>query len=169
MKACLFFVSLFAITAAFAETDDEPYTGNDTSIWVPLYGENWFDHYADEYIGLFPGGRSNQFHDQYIGEAWYDDPITKDWDIFEREYIYDGEWFAVLWYYRATNTSNGFKQWETTLAIGKIKDGKMTDWIEYFDDSVGHLQELALLPFFEPGGEKIPWPPNAALNMPYRP
>ncbi|MEM7790273.1 MAG: hypothetical protein AAF546_02625 [Verrucomicrobiota bacterium] len=145
------------------------YTGSEASKWIPEYGEDWFNHFSDDYIGLFPGGRSNKYHDAYIGEAWYDDPITKDWVIFDRKYIYEGQWFAVLWFYTATNTSNGFQQVESTIGMGKIEDGKMSVWIEYFDDSVGHMQELRIMPFFEEGGEGLPWPPNSTLKQEYRP
>lgn len=175
MKKLIILTLLTSVSIAGAAPDEsvqkaeEPYTGSDASIWIPKYGEEWFKHYADNYVALYPGGRSNVYHDAYIGEAWYSNPTTKDWDIFQRDYIYDGQWFGVLWFYRATKVDNGFKQVESTIGMGKIVDGKLKIWIEYFDDSVGHMQELRIMPKFKEGDEGLPWPEGAPITQEYRP
>jgi len=138
--------------------------------WVPLYGEEWWHHYHPAYEGWFPGGRSNFYHDKWIfGKVAIKHALTDNWLIFNRNYSFDGQWFAVEWSYRATDKTDGFKQWESTMGFGRIKDGKLILWCEYFDDSVGHLQKLGLMPIYEADEPHAPWPAKAILHMPYRP
>ena len=142
---------------------------NDSAEWVPLYGEKWWDYYHADFEGFFPGGKSNLMHDRYLARIRKNTALTVDWQIFKRHYVFDGEWFAVEWFYRATNVSDGFRQWESTLGIGRLKEGKMVLWTEYFDDSVGELQHIGLLPFYGENEAAFPWPEKAALSLPYRP
>jgi hypothetical protein len=157
--------------ALFAADAVKPMTviTNDAAAWIPLYGEQWWNYYHHVYVGLYPGGRSNLMHDRYLARVRKNTALTVDWQIFKRDYTYDGEWFAVEWFYRATHVSDGFRQWESTLGIGRLKEGKLVLWTEYFDDSVGELQRIGLLPFYRDDEPKFPWPEEAKLSLPYRP
>lgn len=157
---------------AFAQTTEPKpmkVMTNVASEWIPLYGETWWDYYHPDWEGFFPGGRSNRFHELYLAKVRRNNPLTVDWRIFNRKYVYDGSWFAVEWFYRATHVEDGFQQWEATLGIGRIKEGKMVLWTEYFDDNVGNLQRVGLMPFYEPDEAIMPWPKGAVLKLPYRP
>jgi hypothetical protein len=138
---------------------------------VPLYGEEWWNHYHPDYESWYPGGRSNRFHDAWIATVLKKHAVTKDWEILNRDYSYDGQWFAVEWHYRATYLDDGFREWETTVGFGRIQDGKIILWVEYFDDAVGGLQKLGLMPLCEPNEPVAPWPAKATalVRMPYRP
>jgi hypothetical protein len=151
------------------EASTAPVVTNDSAVWLPIYGEKMFDHQHPDWEGWFPGGRNNRFHDLYVQSVWQRAPITKDWKISNRAYVFDGEWFAVEWFYRATYTDDGFREWESTLGIGRLVDGKMILWTEYFDDSVGNLQRLRLMPLFEADEPVFPWPQKAVIRIPYRP
>jgi len=168
--ACLAFLSV-CLPACLSAAEDKPMTviTNDASEWIPLYGETWFDYYHPDWEGYFPGGRDNRFHTQWVAERWYKNQITKDWTITNKTHVFDGEWFAVEWHYQATYLSDNFTEWETTLGIGKIVDGKLILWIEYFDDVVGKLQKLKLMPFPDKGETVFPWPIKAEISLPYRP
>ncbi|WP_221033115.1 hypothetical protein [Actomonas aquatica] len=157
-----------ALGAAAETKPMEVYT-NDSAEWIPLYGETWWDYYHPDWEGQFPGGRSNRFHEQWVQARWFQNPITKDWQIFDRSYVYDGEWFAVEWNYKATYLSDNFTEHEFTLGVGRIVDGKMILWLEYFDDNVGKLQKLGLMPFPDEGEAVYPWPAKAKISLPYRP
>jgi hypothetical protein len=137
--------------------------------WVPLYGEKWWEHYHPAYEGWYPGGRANLYHDTWLAKVAIKHALTDNWLIFDRDYAYDGQFFAVEWSYRATDKSDGFKQWESTLGFGRIHEGKIILWCEYFDDSVGHLQKLGLMPLYEADEAHAPWPAKAILRLPYRP
>lgn len=161
-----------APAGAVEKTDAPPYDPTHTAAqWIPLFGEEWWNHYHPDYESWYPGGRSNRFHDAWLGKVMIKNALTKDWEIMNRTYSYDGQWFAVEWHYRATYLDNGFRQWETTIGFGKIQDGKMILWLEYFDDAVGNLQKLGLMPLCEPGEPVAPWPAKATdiIRMPYRP
>lgn len=92
--------------------------------WVPLFAEDWWNHYHPDYQAWYPGGRSNRFHDMWIAKVMIKHAQTKDWEIINRDYAFDGQWFAVEWHYRSTYIADGFRQWETTLAFAKIHEGK---------------------------------------------
>ncbi|MGJ3242916.1 MAG: hypothetical protein ACFE0O_08185 [Opitutales bacterium] len=158
------------LQAQDAEPTDEPppYTGDSAEAWIERYGEVWFDHFGDSYESWYPGGRSNEFHDQWIRKMLYEDPRTTDWTIFNQQYVFDGQWYAVEWFYQSTYTDTSFQQWESTFCLGKIEDGKLVVWYEFFDD-FGELQKLGLMPKFKKGEAIFPWPEDATLHLPYRP
>ena len=139
--------------------------------WAAQWGEKWYERYHDEVDAQYPGGRSNKYHDLYIQEALKDveDPWV-DWQITNRDYLFDGEWFAVEWFYQSTQQSTGIKQVESTVAFGKIEDDRLRIWIEYFDDMVGQYQTLGVMKHFDKETETpYPWPKDTAIKRKYRP
>lgn len=139
--------------------------------WTAEWGEKWYERYHDEVDSQYPGGRSNKFHDLYIQEALKnnDDPWV-DWQITNRHYLFDGDWFAAEWFYQSTQQSTGITQVESTVAFGKIEDDHLRVWIEYFDDMVGRYQVLGVMGPFDKSKEKpYPWPENAPIKRKYRP
>jgi hypothetical protein len=137
--------------------------------WVPHFAEEWWNHYHPDYEAWYPGGRSNRFHDAWLARVMKKHARSVNWEIFNRQYAFDGQWFAVEWFYRATDVDSDFRQWESTLAFARIHEGKKILWIEYFDDSVGNLQRIGMMPFFDADEPIAPWPAKAILKMPYRP
>lgn len=137
--------------------------------WIPLFGEKWWDHYHPDYKAWYPGGRSDRYHDTWIAKVNRVHLRTTDWRIFNRDYAYDGQWFAVEWFYRATDKADGFQQWESTLGFGRIEEGRIILWAEYFDNGVGELQRIGLLPLYEAAEPHAPWPARARISLPYRP
>jgi hypothetical protein len=146
-----------------------PVVTNDSAKWIPIFGENIWAQYHPDWQGWFPGGHSNRFHQMYVQNVWDHHPVTKDWEVFNKHWVFDGEWFAVEWFYRAKFMDDGFRQWESTLGIGHLKDGKLISWTEYFDDEVGYLQHLRLMPPYDDTEPVYPWPAKAILKLPYRP
>jgi len=142
---------------------------DDSAVWLPLYGERMMEYYHPDWQGWFPGGRSNRFHEQYAQGVWQRAPSTRDWQLLNRTYVPDGEWFAMEYFYRATYTADGFRQWEATLGVGRLKEGRLVLWMEFFDDSLGNLQRLRLMPLFGEQEPVYPWPVKAVLSLPYRP
>lgn len=170
--ACAALVATSAPAALGVEASRPAYDPNHTAKeWVPLFAEDWWNHFHPDYQAWYPGGRSNRFHDAWIGKVMVKHARTKDWEIINKAYAFDGQWFAVEWHYRSTYLDDGFRQWETTLAFARIHEGKKILWIENFDDAVGSLQKLGLMPLCEPGEPVAPWPAKATetMRMPYRP
>jgi hypothetical protein len=142
---------------------------NDSAKWIPVFGDNIWAQYHPDWQGWFPGGHSNRFHELYVKTKWDRHPITDKWIVSNQDWVFNGEWFAVEWFYRASYTDDGFQQWESTLGIGRLKDNKLVSWTEYFDDSVGNLQHLRLMPVYDITEPVFPWPAKASLHLPYRP
>ena len=97
------------------------------------------------------------------------DTATSDWKITNKHYMYDGDWYAVEWLYQSTQTSTGLVQRESALSFGKVQDGQLIVWIEYFDDMVGHYQWIGAMPLFEKDEAPFPWPAKSPLKRKYRP
>lgn len=139
--------------------------------WVERWGGKWWERYHPEYVAEYPGGRSNIYHDQYIQKAMkrLEETATGDWKITGKSYLYDGDWFAVEWFFESTQTATGRVQKESTLAFGRIEDDRLIEWIEYFDDMVGWYQMIGAMRLPAEGEPVFPWPADTALSREYRP
>lgn len=153
--------------ASAAEADDEQAVRQ----WIETWGDRWSERYHPDYDAQYPGGRSNRFHDKYIGEALkrLADTATGDWKIFNKHYMYDRDWFVVEWIYESTQTSTGLVQRESTVAFGRIVDDRLKIWIEYFDDMVGAYQWIGAMPLYGDEEMPYPWPEKTPLRRDYRP
>ncbi len=139
--------------------------------WVANWGDKWWERYHPDYDARYPGGRSNRYHDLYIAEAMkrLADTSTSDWNIFNKHYFYDDNWFIVEWLYESTQTSTGLVQRESTLAFGEIVDDRLRIWVEYFDDMVGAYQWIGAMPLYGDDELPYPWPASSPLKRAYRP
>lgn len=149
--------------------DEAP--SKDAEEWIERWGDRWTERYHPDVDEQYPGGRSDRFHRQYVAEALMQRPdlATDDWKIFNKHYMYDGDWFIVEWLYQSTHVATGKVQRESTVAFGKIEDDRLRIWIEYFDDMVGHYQWIGAMKMFELDEEPYPWPAETALRRAYRP
>lgn len=137
--------------------------------FIDRVGDDSLKYFADSIEESYPFGRSNKTRDEEIAKGGGMETTTTDWKLSNRHYLFDGDWYAVQWFYSATTIKTGKKQLECTLAFGKVQDGKLVVWNEYFDDLVGELQQAGELPFYEPDEAPFPWPAAATLKHPYRP
>lgn len=139
--------------------------------WLDEWGEKWWERFHSDLDARYPGGRSNIFHDMYIAESMKNFPLNRnsDWNVSNRHYILDGDWFAVEWLYEATNATTGKVQRESTVAFGRIVDNQLMVWIEYFDDMVGHYQRIGAMRLFHENEHPFPWPARTVLTRQYRP
>ena len=137
--------------------------------FIDQVGDNSLKYFADSIEESYPFGRSNKARDEEISKGGGMETITTDWKLTNRHYLFDGDWYAVQWFYGATTIKTGKKQLECTLAFGKVKDGKLVVWNEYFDDTVGELEQEGKLPLYQPDETPFPWPAAATLKHPYRP
>ncbi len=137
--------------------------------FISQFGDDWMNHFAAEYESAYPFGRSNQKHDAEIAQALTLSQATENLTLTNKRYLFDGDWYAVQWIYGATSTKTRKRQTESTVAFGRVKDGKLVVWEEYFDDLVGELQADGKLPLYQADEEPYPWPAGATIKHPYRP
>ena len=148
----------------------QPPPSNDVAQqFIARTGDDALKFFADSIEESYPFGRSNKAHDAEIAKGGGMETITTDWKVFNKHYLFDGDWFAVEWFYSATTVKTGGKQLESTLAFGKVQDGKLVVWDEYFDDVVGELEQDGKLPLYDLDEMPFPWPAKAVLKHPYRP
>ena len=80
------------------------------------------------------------------------------WDQF----FVDGDKFAFAYQFAATDRSTGKRQAVGTGVVGRIKDGKIIQFKEYYDEQVAELQYQGKLPLDE--GQVTPWPASVWLR-----
>ncbi len=167
-KAALSLIVLALAGGAFA---DEAAREEAVQNWIDQWAETFWERYHPDYDSQYPGGRSNRFHDIYVNEVLsrLPQPAISSFEISNRHYMIDGDWFVVEWFYDATQDSTGWKQRESTVAFGKIVDDRLKIWIEYFDDMVGRYQRIGVLPLYADDEMPYPWPQTDELWRAYRP
>ena len=166
-----FFLINFLGNFLFAQHEDSLVHAGVAEKWVNQWGEKWWQRYHSDIDSQYPGGRSNRNHDLYIQKALKDNPSGwEDWKVSNQDWLFDGKWFAVEWFYQATQASTGNVQIESTLAFGKIEDDHLIVWIEYFDDMVGRYQSIGAMKLFDKKKDiPFPWPKETRLKRKYRP
>ena len=80
------------------------------------------------------------------------------WD----EFFVAGDRFALAYQFAATDRGSGKRQAVGTGVVGRLKDGKIILFKEYYDESVAELQYQGKLPLDE--GEVAPWPARIWLR-----
>ena len=153
-------------TIGLAAADGNPGAARE---FVARFGPTWFEHLHDDIQSAYPFGRSNKANDAKIAKVFDVNTVSRDVALTDEHYLYDGDQYAVQWFYHATFVQTGAKQVECTLAFGRVQDGQLIEWREYFDDAVGELQAAGALPLYAPGEEPFPWPRQAQIRRPYRP
>jgi hypothetical protein len=138
-------------------------------VFVDRVGDDLLNCFADSIDEAYPFGRSNKAHDDEIAKAGGMQTTTNEWKLWNKHFFFDGDWFAVEWFYGATTIKTGGKQIESTLAFGKVKDGKIIIYNEFFDDTVGEMEQSGILPLYTEDEFPFPWPAGAKIKHPYRP
>ncbi len=80
------------------------------------------------------------------------------WD----EFFIDGDKFAFAYQFAATDRATGKRQAVGTGVVGRIEDGKIVLFKEYYDEQVAELQYQGKLPLDE--GQVSPWPASVWLR-----
>ena len=162
------FPALLILSALAVAAADESAAGA-ARAFIAAHGPRWFEHLHPDIQSAYPFGRSNRANDAEIAKGLDINTVSRDVSITDEHYLYEGDWYGVQWFYRATFVKGGAKQQESTLAFGRVQDGQLIEWREYFDDAVGELQAEGKLPLYAPGEEPFPWPAGAKICHPYRP
>lgn len=77
-------------------------------------------------------------------------------------FLYDGKKFATAYQFAATDRETEKRQAVGTGVVGRIKDGKIIEFKEYYDEEVAVLQYAGKLPLDE--GQVSPWPASVWLR-----
>jgi hypothetical protein len=154
------------VLAAQAATAPGP---DDAAGFIATRGPNQFDYTHPDIKEAFPFGRSDAANDKKLADSHAFGALTDFGALDHRHYIVEGDRFAVEWLYHATWKRTGNKQVEASLCFGRVKDQQLISWTEYFDDTVGELQDQHLLPLYAESEVNYPWPSPTALSRVYRP
>ena len=169
-QSIVFLLLIHVIPTVAQHEDSVSYEGI-AEKWVNEWGEKWWERYHKDLDSRYPGGRSDQSHDLFVQEVLKKNPSGwEDWKVSHQDWLFDGNWFSVEWFYEATHIKTGKKQIESTLAFGKIEDDHLIIWIEYFDDMVGRYQSIGAMKLFDKDEDTpFPWPDETKLKRKYRP
>lgn len=140
--------------------------------FIAAHGDDWFNHKADDIREAYPFGWSDKANNDRIARELGPADPAANMTITRHHYVFAGDWYAVAWVYEAIHVETGRRQSESTLAFGRVRDGRLAEWREYFDDSVGARQLGQLpesLPAYAADEPPSPWPRAAGFQHPYRP
>jgi hypothetical protein len=127
------------------------------------------DYQHPELKEAFPFGRSDLANDKKLAALGAFDALTDYEGLDHKHFIVEGNRYAVEWLYHATWKSTKNKQVEASLCFARVKDQLLISWTEYFDDTVGELQDKHLLPLYGDPKELFPWPSPTTTTRIYRP
>jgi hypothetical protein len=142
---------------------------DDAATFIATRGPNQFDFTHPDITEAFPFGRSDAANDKKLADLHAFGALTDFGALDHRHYLVEGDRFAVEWLYHATWKKTGRPQVEASLCFGRVKDQQLISWTEYFDDTVGELQDQHLLPLYAEGEENFPWPGPTGTSRVYRP
>ena len=97
--------------------------------------------------------------------AVFEDYQQRKQDIriyFWDEFFVDGDKFAFAYQFAATDRATGKRQAVGTGVVGRVEDGKIVLFKEYYDEQVAELQYQGKLPLDE--GQVSPWPASVWLR-----
>lgn len=142
---------------------------DDAATFIATRGPNQFDYTHPEIKEAFPFGRSDAANDKKLAASHAFGTLTDFGALDHRHYLVEGDRFAVEWLYHATWKKTGNRQVEASLCFGRVKDQQLISWTEYFDDTVGELQDQHQLPLYAESEVNYPWPAPTVLTRVYRP
>lgn len=115
----------------------------------------------DQVLFAYPGGRLNKEQLVTMFREYHEE--KRDIKIyFWDQFLTEGEQFASAYQFAATDRKTGKRQAVGTGIVGKIKDGKIILFKEYYDEEVAIQQYAGKLPLDE--GEVSPWPASIWLR-----
>jgi hypothetical protein len=164
-------ILLCLLIAAVARTSaqTETKTTDSATSFINTRENVWFKYKSPAIQEAYPFGRSNAAHNAELDKIFDFNKVSKDSDLRNKHYLAEDDWYAVEWNYSATDVVTGRKQKESSLCLAQIKDQKIVQWIEYFDDTVGELQMAGKLPLPPATEAPNPWPLDAKMTRTYRP
>ncbi len=142
---------------------------NSAQIFINTREAEWFNFKSDDIKESYPFGNSDKANNDKLSKLLDMSKVSTNSDLTNKHYIAEGDWYAVEWFYHATNVPTGNRQVEASLCLAQIKDQKMVRWIEYFDDTVGEQQIAGKLTLYAENEMPFPWPAQAQVKRVYRP
>ena len=114
-----------------------------------------------EFLFAFPGERTDTRGALNVFRFWQEK--FKDTRVYIHWILIDGNRFAVEYQFATTRVATGERSAMGTVAIGKVRDGKIILLKEYTDGRGSRMQENGELPLDE-GQEPFPWPKVDRIN-----
>lgn len=109
----------------------------------------------------FPGERTDAQGALNVFRYWQTN--FEDTRVYVNWVLVDGDRFAAEYQFATTKISNGRRSAVGTVAIGRVRDGKIVLLKEYTDGRASRMQEAGELPLDE-GEIPFPWPMTDQVN-----
>ena len=162
LLACGFGLILTAVASPAPGPDD-------AATFIRTREANRQDFQDPDVREAYPFGRSDPANDKKLAQAGAFDALTTYDGIDHKHFIVEGDRYAVEWLYHATWKKTGNRQAKASLCFAQVRNQLLFRWTEYFDDTVGELQDRHLLPLYGDEKENFPWPGPSKTARIYRP
>ncbi len=129
--------------------------------WETNDADTFADLLHDEVEFAYPGDRLDKQSLLATFRAYQRDKENIRIYLWDRFFV-DADRFATAYQFAATDRGTGLRQAVGTGVIGRVRDGKIVLFKEYYDEQVAIDQYAGRLPLDE--GEVSPWPASVWLR-----
>lgn len=112
----------------------------------------------DHFVSSNPGGIYDKKAAVADFKSWT--ATQKDVKFYTPFYIVEGDWVLAEYQFCSTDRKTGVRKAEGTASIGRVKNGKLLVWKEYYDPGIGDLQANGTIPTID-HEPSFPYPPSA--------
>lgn len=123
--------------------------------WETLVEEDFTSTAHPDLLFAFPRVRADFDGALRVFHMWKDD--YRDTRVYIHQILVDGDRFAAEYQFATTHKASDKRTVMGTIAIGRVREGRIVLLKEYTDGRVADLQEQDKLPL-EEGEEPFPWP-----------
>lgn len=128
--------------------------------WESGDAEKFAAAFGDKTLFAYPGDR---FDKPQLVEMFKDYHREKsDIKIYFGQFLVSGDRFALTYQFAATDRQSGARQAVGSAATGRIEDGKIVLYQEYYDEHVAKRQAAKEIPLDE--GYVTPYPHSLMLD-----
>ena len=116
--------------------------------------------FGDKVLFAYPGDRLDKPQLLEMFKHYQQD--KKDIKIYFGRFLVEGNRFALTYQFAATDRQSGVRQAVGTAASGRIEDGKIVLYKEFYDEHVAKRQAAKEIPLDE--GQVTPYPYSLLLD-----
>ncbi len=128
--------------------------------WETGDADKFASAFADKLVFAYPGDRFTKEQLVITFKDYHQN--KKDIKIYFGRFLVDDNRFAMTYQFAATDRWSGVRQAVGTAAIGRIEDGKIILFKEYYDEHVARRQADHEIPLDE--GQVFPYPASLMLD-----
>lgn len=144
---CLSFVRMAPAAPPMPRAQMETLVKDMLKTWETGDAEKFADAFDNKSIFAYPGDRLDKSQLVEVFKNYHRD--KSDIKIYFGQFLVDGDQFALMYQFAATNRQSGARQAVGSAATGRVENGKVVIYKEYYDEHVAKRQATKEIPLDE--------------------